>query len=71
VGNRTRSEVEIAYLEIIEEAMVRRGRIAQGLIVLVTPDLINLFLIYQNDDMGARKFLKSNLNELNPRAKTL
>ena len=51
--------------------MIRRGRIAQGLIALVRPDLINLFLIYQNDAIGACKFLKSNLIELNPRAKTL
>ena len=58
-------------LESAEEAMVRRGRIAEGLIVLERPDLIDLFLTYQNEAIAARKFLQSSLIELNPEAEIL
>jgi len=59
------------FLELAEEAMVRRGRIAQELIALEKPDLIGLFLTYQNEAIAARKFLQSSLIELNPEAEIL
>ncbi len=58
-------------LESAEEAMVRRGRIAQELIALERPDLINLFLTYQNEAITARRFLQKSLTELNPDAEIL
>jgi len=54
-----------------EEAMVRRGRIAQELIALERPDLINLFLTYQNEAIAARKFLNSSLIDLDSGAEIL
>jgi SAM-dependent methyltransferase len=58
-------------LESAEEAMARRGKIAQELIALERPDLIDLFLTYQNEAIAARKFLQSSLIELNPEAEIL
>jgi len=51
-------------LELAEEAMTRRGRIAQEIIALEKPDLIDLFLTYQNEALAARKFLQPSLEEL-------
>lgn len=58
-------------LESPEEAMVRRGKIAQGLIALERPDLIDLFLTYQNEALAARKFLENSLIGLKPGAEIL
>ncbi len=58
-------------LELAEEAMVRRGRIAQELIALERPDLIDLFLTYQNEATAARRFLHNSLTELNPNVEIL
>jgi SAM-dependent methyltransferase len=52
-------------LESAEETMVRRGRIAEGLITVERPELIDLFLTYQNEAIAARRFLQSSLIELN------
>jgi SAM-dependent methyltransferase len=48
-----------------EDAMVRRGRIAEGIVAHERPELIQLFLTYQNEAIAARKLLDSSLNELN------
>ena len=71
MGQTKRSRLEMVSLESAEEAMVRRGKIAQGLITLESPDLIDLFLTYQNEAIAARKFLQSSLIELNPEAEIL
>ena len=52
-------------LESAEIAMSRRGKIAECLIALERPELINTFLTYQNEAIEARKFLNDNLVELN------
>ena len=41
------------------------------MIGLERPDLIDLFLSYQNDGMAARRFLQNSLTELNPDAEIL
>jgi SAM-dependent methyltransferase len=53
-------------LENPQEAMLRRGKIAEGFIMLEKPELIDLFLTYQNEALAARRFLESSLIELNP-----
>ena len=58
-------------LENPQEAMLRRGKIAEGFIALEKPELIDLFLTYQNEAVAARRFLDSSLIELNPRAEIL
>jgi 2-polyprenyl-3-methyl-5-hydroxy-6-metoxy-1,4-benzoquinol methylase len=58
-------------IESAEEAMVRRGRIAEASIALERPELIDLFLIYQNEAIAARKLLESSLIELDPGAEIL
>lgn len=58
-------------LESAEEAMARRGKIVEGLIISERPELINLFFTYQNEAIAARKFLNSSLNELNSGAQIL
>ncbi len=58
-------------LKSAEESMVRRGKIAQEIISVQRPDLIDLFLTYQNEAIAARKFLQSSLIELNPEAEIL
>lgn len=58
-------------LETAEANMARRGKIAEGLISMERPDLVDLFLIYQNEAIAARKFLESNLTELDPGAEIL
>ena len=71
VGHAKRIELEMVSLESAEEAMATRGKIAEGLILLERPDLIDLFLTYQNEAIAARKFLQSSLIELNPEAEIL
>jgi 2-polyprenyl-3-methyl-5-hydroxy-6-metoxy-1,4-benzoquinol methylase len=71
VGYAKRKELEMVSLESAEEAMVRRGKIAQELIALQRPELIDLFLTYQNEAIAARKFLQNSLIELNPEAEIL
>jgi len=51
--------------------MVRRGKIAESLIALERPELIDLFLTYQNEAVAARKFLDSSLIDLNSGAEIL
>jgi SAM-dependent methyltransferase len=58
-------------LESALEAMTRRAKIAESLIALERPELINLFLTYQNEAMAARKFLESSLIELDSEAEIL
>ncbi len=58
-------------LKSAEEAMVRRGKIAQEFISLQRPELVDLFLTYQNEAIAARKFLQDSLIELNPEAEIL
>jgi len=58
-------------LESAEESMNRRGKIAESLIASERPELIDLFLTYQNEAIAARKFLESSLIELDSGAKIL
>jgi SAM-dependent methyltransferase len=61
----------MASLEAAVEAMVRRGKIAEGMISLQRPELIDLFLTYQNEAEAARRFLNSSLVELHEEAEIL
>jgi len=58
-------------LESAQEAMVRRGRIAESIIAQERPELINLFLTYEKEAIAGRKLLESSLNELNSQAEIL
>jgi 2-polyprenyl-3-methyl-5-hydroxy-6-metoxy-1,4-benzoquinol methylase len=51
-------------LELAQDEMVRRGKVVEGLIALERPELINLFLTYQNEAVAGRKFLEKSLVEL-------
>ena len=58
-------------LESAEESITRRGKIAESLIASERPELIDLFLTYQNEAIAARKFLDSSLVELDSGAEIL
>jgi 2-polyprenyl-3-methyl-5-hydroxy-6-metoxy-1,4-benzoquinol methylase len=58
-------------LESAEEAMARRGKIVEGLIISERPDLLELFLTYQSEAIAARKFLDNSLTELDSGAEIL
>ena len=58
-------------LKSAEEAMVTRGTIAGALIALERPELMDLFLTYQNEALTARRFLDDSLMELDPEAEIL
>ena len=66
-----RSELEMVLLETAEADMARRGKIAEGLILIERPELIDLFLTYQNEATAARKFLERSLIELDSGAEIL
>jgi SAM-dependent methyltransferase len=65
------SELEVVSLPIVEESMTRRGKIVEGIIALERPELIDLFLTYQNEAIEARKFLESSLIKLDSGAEIL
>jgi 2-polyprenyl-3-methyl-5-hydroxy-6-metoxy-1,4-benzoquinol methylase len=58
-------------LEVAQNEMVRRGKLAECLIAEQRPELINLFLTYQNEAIVARKFLENSLVELDIGAEIL
>jgi SAM-dependent methyltransferase len=58
-------------LEIALLSMARRGRIVEAFILKERPDLIDLFLTYQNEVTAARKFLEPSLVDLDSGAKIL
>jgi SAM-dependent methyltransferase len=58
-------------LENPQEAMLRRGKIAEGFIKLEKPELIDLFFTYQNEAVAARRYLESSLIGLKPGAEIL
>jgi hypothetical protein len=58
-------------LELAQDEMIRRGKIAEDLIKLERPELFNLFLTYQNEAVAARKFLEHSLIELDTGAEVL
>jgi SAM-dependent methyltransferase len=58
-------------LEIAKISMVRRGKIVEAFIMKERPDLIDLFLTYQNEVTAAREFLEPSLVELNSGDKIL
>jgi SAM-dependent methyltransferase len=70
-GHARRIELIMISLKIAEEAMVRRGKIAEGLIASERPELIDLFLTYQNEAVAARRFLENSLIELDTGAHIL
>jgi len=63
--------LKMISLELAQEAMVRRGKIAESLIAPERPELIGLFITYQNEAIAARKFLDSSLIELDAGAEIL
>ena len=71
MGSTKRSELKLITLKSAEEAMVRRGTIAGALITLERPELMDLFLTYQNEALAARRFLDNSLMELDPGAEIL
>ena len=71
MGCTKRGELEMVSLETAKANMARRGKIAEGLISMKRPELVDLFLTYQNEALAARKFLESNLTELDPGAEIL
>jgi 2-polyprenyl-3-methyl-5-hydroxy-6-metoxy-1,4-benzoquinol methylase len=71
VEHAKKRDLEMVLLETAEEAMTRRGKLAEGLILSERPELIDLFFTYQNEAIAARKFLDSNLNKLNSGAQIL
>ena len=58
-------------IESAEKAMATRAKKAEGLILLERPELIELFVTYQNEALAARKFLNSSLSDLEPGAEIL
>ena len=66
-----RDELEMVSLETAEADMARRGKMAESLILMERPELIELFLIYQNEAMAARRFLDSSLVNLDSGAEIL
>ena len=65
------SRLEMVGLEVAQKEMVRRGKIAESLIALERPELINLFLTYQNEAVFARKLIHNSLIELDSGAEIL
>jgi SAM-dependent methyltransferase len=61
----------MSSLKIAEEAMILRGKIAEGLITSERPELLDLFLTYQNEAVAARRFLENSLIELDTGAEIL
>jgi 2-polyprenyl-3-methyl-5-hydroxy-6-metoxy-1,4-benzoquinol methylase len=61
----------LVSLESAEKSMTRRGKIAENLIFSERPELIDLFLTYQNEAMAARKYLENSLIELDSDAEIL
>ena len=70
-GHERRIDLRMLSLKIAEEAMDRRGKIAEGLIASERPELIDLFLTYQNEAVAARRFLENSLIELDTGAQIL
>ena len=66
-----RRELEMVLLETARADMALRGKIAEGLILMERPELIDLFLTYQNEAIAARKFLERSLIELDSGAEIL
>jgi SAM-dependent methyltransferase len=61
----------MSSLEIALVSMARRGKIVEAIIKKERPDLIDLFLTYQNEVTAAREFLEPNLAELDSGTKIL
>lgn len=64
VGYSRRCEIEMVSIEKAERDMAHRARAAEKLIALERPELIELFFTYQNEAVAARRFLDSNLVNL-------
>ena len=61
----------IKSLDQAVEEMVVRGMSAKDLISKQKPELLELFLTYQNEAIEARKFLHNNLVKLDKQAEIL
>ncbi len=64
MGYAKRRELEMVSLKLAQEQMILRGKKAEDLITLLRPELLNLFLTYQNEAVVARKFIENSVNEL-------
>jgi 2-polyprenyl-3-methyl-5-hydroxy-6-metoxy-1,4-benzoquinol methylase len=58
-------------LEVAQNEMRRRGQMAEALIAAEKPELLDLYLTYQNEAVAARKLLDNSLSELNAGAEIL
>jgi 2-polyprenyl-3-methyl-5-hydroxy-6-metoxy-1,4-benzoquinol methylase len=58
-------------LKIAQNEMRRRGQIAEALIARERPELLDLYLTYQNEAVAARELLDSSLKELKTGAEVL
>jgi len=61
----------MSTLEIAENEMMRRGKLAETLIMSERPDLLNLYLTYQNEAINARRLLDINLKDMRVGAEIL
>ena len=64
-------QINVISVSVAQNEMRRRGQEVEALIASERPELLDLFLIYQNEAIAARKFLESSLSELNVGAKIL
>jgi 2-polyprenyl-3-methyl-5-hydroxy-6-metoxy-1,4-benzoquinol methylase len=71
VGFRARVELSMKSLDIALEEMGARGKIVEELVSLQKPELLDLFITYQNEAMEARKLLHESLIKLNREAEIL
>jgi hypothetical protein len=54
----------MTLLSNAHESMVRRSRVVESLVLLERPELLSLFLTYQNEALEARTLIDSNLNKM-------
>jgi 2-polyprenyl-3-methyl-5-hydroxy-6-metoxy-1,4-benzoquinol methylase len=66
-----RSEAIMLSIEKAQSEMANRGKIAEAIIASKRPDLLDIYLTYQNEAIAARKILNTSLIELNAGAEIL
>jgi SAM-dependent methyltransferase len=71
VGHRKRNKLTFISLEKAIGDMVHRGKVAEALIHHQRPELLSIFITYQNEAQEARKFLNTSLTELKEGAEIL
>lgn len=61
----------MVLLETAEKEMVRRAKVAEDVIAMERPELLELYFTYQNEAIAARRFLQSSLRDLDYGAEIL